>query len=114
MLHALTALPRPEQQPGDRGWPASRRQAGILPAVWNVEPRNPRFPGREPRVTREPARTRAGGATVGQALPGMGGVGKTQLAIEYAYRHADDYDVVWWISAERVGLIGQQYAGLGR
>jgi len=97
-----------------RGWPASRREAGTLPAVWNVEPRNPGFSGRETVLTQLRHQLKAGGPTVVQALHGMGGVGKTQLAIEYAHRHADDYDLVWWISAERASLIGEQYASLGR
>ena len=33
------------------------------------------------------------------ALYGIGGVGKTQLAIEYAHQAADDYEIVWWIAA---------------
>ena len=33
-------------------------------------------------------------SVVPQALHGLGGVGKTQLAVEYVYRHAEHYDVV--------------------
>jgi len=42
----------------------------------------------------------------------MGGVGKTQLAIEYAHRFADSYDVVWWLDAEKTMLLESQYADL--
>lgn len=34
------------------------------------------------------------------ALHGMGGIGKSQIAVEYVYRHAADYDLVWWIPSE--------------
>jgi tetratricopeptide (TPR) repeat protein len=43
----------------------------------------------------------------------MGGVGKTQLAIEYAHQFAGTYDLAWWVNAEQGGLIGEQFATLG-
>jgi hypothetical protein len=84
----------------------------VLPAVWNVGPRNPAFVGRDTTLLQLRERLRSGRTAVVQALHGMGGVGKTQVAIEYTYRYAWAYDVVWWVSAEETGLIGEQYATL--
>jgi hypothetical protein len=47
-----------------------------------------------------------------EALFGLGGVGKTQLAIEYAHRYAADHWLVCWIDAEHPALIGAQLAAL--
>ena len=55
----------------------------------------------------------AGDRAVVQAFQGMGGVGKTQLAAEYAHRFAGAYDLAWWVNAEQAGLIGNQFAALG-
>jgi hypothetical protein len=81
--------------------------------VWRVPPRNPRFTGRDGMLAELRRRLRAGeAALVVQALYGLGGVGKTQLALEYVHRFAADYDLVWWIDAEQPVLIADQLAGL--
>jgi hypothetical protein len=85
--------------------------------VWNVPPRNPRFTGRDAELGRL-ARGLAGGSAVTvHSLHGLGGVGKTQLAAQYAHAHAGDYDVVWWVAAEEGPSIPDQFgalaAGLG-
>ena len=46
------------------------------------------------------------------AITGLGGVGKTQLALEYSYRNADDYRVVWWVRSEEPATLAADYAGL--
>ncbi|MGP0092687.1 MAG: tetratricopeptide repeat protein [Xanthobacteraceae bacterium] len=48
------------------------------------------------------ARARDGRATavVGKALHGLGGVGKTRLAVEYALRHASEHSALLFVSAE--------------
>ena len=85
-----------------------------VPDIWGSVPqRNKYFTGREDLLTR--LRRQAGAtcvAIVPQALYGLGGVGKTQLAIEYAYRYADEYQVVWWVPADQVGLIRSALAAL--
>ncbi|WP_329011731.1 FxSxx-COOH system tetratricopeptide repeat protein [Micromonospora rifamycinica] len=81
--------------------------------VWNLRPRDPNFAGRGSELAELRTRLSSGGAAGVQAIHGLGGVGKTQLALEYAHRHRADYDVVWWISAEQSGAIGEQFSTLG-
>jgi tetratricopeptide (TPR) repeat protein len=82
------------------------RFPGRGPVIWNLPPRNPAFTGREDLLAQLRAQlARSTGsdgpvAVVAQALYGLGGVGKTQLALEYAHRFAADYDLAWWIPSE--------------
>jgi tetratricopeptide (TPR) repeat protein len=85
-----------------------------LVRIWgNVPARNPAFIGRDAllRAVRDALVSRDNAAV--QALHGMGGVGKTQIAIEYTHRYASDYEIVCWLHAENVALLGEQFAELG-
>jgi tetratricopeptide (TPR) repeat protein len=87
-----------------------RRQPG---RVWGGVPaRNPAFTGREGLLRAIRDDLAGGERAVVQALHGMGGVGKTQLAVEYAHRFAGQYRVVWWIGAEMPDSIAGQVAEL--
>ncbi|MGY1697369.1 FxSxx-COOH system tetratricopeptide repeat protein [Geodermatophilus sp. SYSU D00814] len=99
------------RRPGGPTGGAPGQGAGQLEA-WNVPGRNPHFIGREGELARLHERLHASKSLMAQALFGLGGVGKTQLAIEYAHRFAADYDVVWWIDAGQPILIPEQLAGL--
>jgi len=52
-------------------------------------------------------------AVLPHALHGLGGVGKTQVAIEYAHRNKGAYDVVWWMVADPPTFLDVSLADLG-
>lgn len=95
-----------------RDEPTSTSEAGPLGA-WNVPyPRNPHFTGRDDLLDRlheqltvpqqnHPARTRRVALTQPLAVKGLGGIGKTQVAIEYAYRAQAQgrYRYTLWVNA---------------
>lgn len=93
------------------------RRSDDPPVIWgNVPPRNPNFTGRAELLDQLGKRLTAGGATavLPSALHGMGGIGKTQMATEYIYRHLQDYDLIWWIEAARPTQIRAALTELAR
>lgn len=92
---------------------AQLQEPGLPRRLWgDVPPRNPGFTGREDLLAGTRRALTHGDRAVVQALHGMGGVGKTQLAVEYAHRFADNYNLVWWVAAEQTELIAEQFAAL--
>jgi CO dehydrogenase nickel-insertion accessory protein CooC1 len=113
----LWALDRPAQPPGSgSGQAGIPRFPGKVPAIWNVPARNADFTGRAAILERLRDKLAGGGVTivVAQALYGLGGVGKTQLALEYTHRFMADYDLVWWVPSERSEEISGGLAELAR
>jgi tetratricopeptide (TPR) repeat protein/transcriptional regulator with XRE-family HTH domain len=74
------------------------------PHVWNVpHQRNPFFTGREDvlrRLYELLHETNSVVAVTQHALCGLGGIGKTQTALEYAYRYGEQYQAVLWVKAD--------------
>jgi tetratricopeptide (TPR) repeat protein len=76
--------------------------------------RDPRFTGRETELASLRQTLLAGGAAALVVAKGQGGVGKTSLAREYAYRHLTTYSVIGWIDAETPTSLMTSYARLAR
>ncbi len=83
---------------------------------WNVPyQRNTFFTGQEAILSSLHEKLRAdmvAALTQPQAISGLGGIGKTQIAIEYAYRHGNEYRAVFWARADSHESLVQDYVAL--
>ncbi|MFC6082636.1 FxSxx-COOH system tetratricopeptide repeat protein [Sphaerisporangium aureirubrum] len=91
--------------------PAGRPEPWVR--MSNMPERVPYFVARKNTLAGLRGLMRAGRTSV-VAVHGMPGTGKTQLALEYAHRYAGEYTHLWWISAGRPELLGEQFGGLAR
>jgi tetratricopeptide (TPR) repeat protein/nucleoside phosphorylase len=114
-VYLLTFIQEYVTQESMPRWETSSTARRAGPAgVWNVPHlRNPHFTGRDELLDRlqqqltpaggphAPATTRRAALTQPQAIKGLGGIGKTQIAVEYAYRSRDQgrYTHTLWINA---------------
>jgi tetratricopeptide (TPR) repeat protein len=94
---------------------ASIRFPGSDPLVFHVPTRNANFTGREDDLgrLREQLREPVTGSMPTVALQGLVGVGKTQVALEYAHRFKTDYDVVWWLNCVEPAFVDSSLGDLG-
>jgi tetratricopeptide (TPR) repeat protein len=103
----LTGQPRVRE----RALPPQERKPDYRNRYWIVPPRNPFFTGRERYLKAlEDALTRSGAA----AINGLGGIGKTQTAIEYAYRHRDQYQAAIWSRADSRDALVSGFAAIAK
>jgi cellulose biosynthesis protein BcsQ len=113
-VSTLIGVPAPTEPVSGR-----TRYPGEAPSTFNVPPRNNLFTGRDQQLDRfwddlgqdslDDVHTPAGRLF----LYGLGGMGKTQIALEFVHRFGAQYDLVHWIPAEQLDLIPQSLATLG-
>ena len=112
----IQALVEWKKQAGIEGGTGQREAPGGLPEIHNIpHQRNPNFTGRD-ELLRQLREALGGGesAAITQAIHGLGGVGKTQLALEYAYRYASEYSLIWWLRSEGPESLNADFEALGK
>lgn len=90
----------------------------LLPSVWMVPyPRNFFFTGQKGLLDRLSTALNKGqtiALSQPQAISGLGGIGKTQIAVEYAYRSQQDYQTVFWGQADSSEALLSGYTAMAK
>ncbi|MFI0237661.1 FxSxx-COOH system tetratricopeptide repeat protein [Streptomyces sp. NPDC016845] len=96
--------------------PPSAVRSRRTTSIWyGLPPRNIHFTGRARELgTLEDRLLPEGPMTTVEALLGMGGIGKTQLAVEHVYRHSSAYDVICWIPSDHPTRIVAAFGEIAR
>jgi tetratricopeptide (TPR) repeat protein len=86
------------------------------PSRWNVPyRRNLFFTGREETLSQLYQTLRADNMVALSdplGISGLGGIGKTQTALEYAYRYCAEYDAVLWVRADSTTALTSSFVDL--
>jgi hypothetical protein len=100
--------------PGDDVLTGAPRFPGDESKAFQAPPQNPLFTGREAELAavRELFLSETEAAVLVN-LHGLGGIGKSQIAIEFAHRFRTAYDAVWWIDADPSADVDEQFQQLG-
>jgi hypothetical protein len=86
-----------------------------LPEQWNVPPKNSDFIGRSKLLKQiKDHFSQKTTPAILTACHGLGGIGKTQVALEYVWQHYKDYNGVAWFNAESRDRLQNDYISLGR
>jgi hypothetical protein len=95
---------------------AAEQSVAAYRIIGGIPPQNPSFTGRQEMLKdlRRALRQRGYTALLPHTLHGLGGVGKTQLATEYAHRFQSDYELIWWIPSDHVSSIRRSIVSLAR
>ena len=84
--------------------------------LWNIPfLRNPYFTGRDQLLQRLHQALAADNTVAlcqARSISGLGGIGKTQTALEYAYRYANEYEAVLWVQADSREVLVADFARL--
>ncbi len=95
--------------------PAPVVEKPTFPLHQIAHPPNPNFTGREDILQQVADTLHAGQTTVvTQTIAGLGGIGKTQLALAYSYAHLNDYDLIYWLSADSEPGLAEDLMALAR
>lgn len=74
---------------------------GAMPFNNLPHSKNPYFTGRTQKLDLIYSNFQSGDLiSLVQSIVGLGGVGKSSIALEYAYRYSKEYEIIWWVNAE--------------